>query len=129
VFRKKTNAADYSLAAHVFGALRAWWTQDRIRISPREGQLLTLQAPCILEIHGELVQLTDRVVGQSEGGPYVEYCGIALKDESTCALRVQPHDGSVCWTVNGTTTLLGQHEIIVYGGQSQLRRAARQLVE
>jgi hypothetical protein len=129
VFRKKTNAADHSLAAHVFDALRAWWTQDRIRISPREGQLLTLQAPCILEIHGELVQLTDRVVGQSEGGPYVEYCGIALKDESTCALRVQPHDGSVCWKVNGTTTLLGQHEIIVYGGHRKLRQYSGQLVE
>ena len=121
MFKRKTNTARNSSTAHILDVLHAWWNQDRIRISPREGRLLTLQAPCIVEIHGDLVELTDRIVGQSSGGPDVVYRGKVVNNGATVELCVQPGDADVRWTKKGVTTMLAEHEFIVYDGHSQLQ--------
>ena len=68
--------------------LDAWWRVDRIRIAPREGELLRLRPPSIIVVEGCPAEVLARTVGQSVGGPYVEYECRSATD--ACRLRVQP---------------------------------------
>ncbi len=62
-----------SLSRTLLGCLRAWWRVDRIRASPRDGQLLRLHPPCVIAIGDQRFEIANRVVGQDADGPFVVY--------------------------------------------------------
>ncbi len=53
--------------------LRAWWQVDRIRVSPREGQLLRLRPPCLIQVCSQPLEVTRRRVHRTPRGPWVIY--------------------------------------------------------
>jgi hypothetical protein len=114
VFRKTTNDAGRSLCRLLADALRVWWQQDRIRISPNEGRLLRLQIPCILTVNGNLVELTGRTVFRSSTGNYVVYRGVVTGPGFPCELAVWPEKNLVRWTDRGGTRSLDPGDVEVF---------------
>ncbi len=78
----------------VWKLIRSWWCVDRVRISPREGELLRLDVPCILRIGAKVVQVSKRRVGQKRGSPYVVYEG--CDEHGPCELWVSPVGATTC---------------------------------
>ena len=97
--------------------LRSWWRADRVRLSPGEGRLLRLGAPCILRFGGRYVQVMRRRTGQTPGGPYVCYeCEV---DGQTGELWVEPTGERlpprVAWREGGVVRVLAADEVEVFG--------------
>ncbi len=114
MFGKTTNNAGRSLCRLLADALRVWWQQDRIRISPNEGRLLRLQIPCILAVNGNLVELTGRTVCRSSTGNYVVYRGVATGSQLPCELAVWPEQNVARWTDGGGTRSLDPGDVEVF---------------
>ncbi|MGR9108759.1 MAG: hypothetical protein ACU843_17720 [Gammaproteobacteria bacterium] len=99
-------------------ALKQWWRSDRIRISPGEGRLLRIAAPCILEIDGERWFVEFRESLRDEYGPSISYRCRDEKDRES-EIRVSPssHTGSrneVLWTRDGQVRWLDESEVGIY---------------
>ncbi len=120
MFGKTTSGAGRSLCRLLADALRIWWQQDRIRISPNEGRLLRLQIPCILAIDGNLIELTGRTVCRSSTGNYVVYRGVATGSRFPCELAVEPEQNLVRWTDRGGTRSLDPGDVEVFQPQPGL---------
>jgi hypothetical protein len=97
VFFRKTNDACPSLARTLADAVRVWWRQDDIRASPTEGRLLRIEVPSIVEMEGELFEMTRRVVGQRSDGMYVAYDGRAAAGGTECEFECRPGSRTVRW--------------------------------
>ncbi len=105
------------LFASAVNLLRYWWQVDRIRVSPREGQLLRLRPPCLIKVCSQLVEVRQRSVGQTRQGSYVVYhCG---SEHGPCELRITPvgdrYGPRVRWIANSGEQELSVDEIQVYG--------------
>jgi hypothetical protein len=94
--------------------LCSWWRADRIRVSPRAGELLRLEPPCCLHVSGQYAQILDR--GTRVGGSTVIYrCGtrgepgtlIVKFDSSTSMVAVE-------WRQGGQVTQLAAADVEVF---------------
>ena len=97
MYSRKTDIARPSLVRTLMNAVRAWWRHDDIRLSPYEGRLLRLNVPCMVEVDGELFEITRRTIGQSVEGKYVAYHGTATANDSECELVCRPGHRVVQW--------------------------------
>ncbi len=111
--RLKISGPPQSLTSHLAAAFRAWWGQDRVRVSPREGRLLRLRPPCIVTVDDEIVELTHRGVGRSRGDLYVTYTGVDV-DGQTCELVVVPSQPNVTWRVGEQLRVVSEDDVQVF---------------
>jgi hypothetical protein len=104
------------LCAFVAALVADWWRVDRIRASPREGQLLRLRAPCLLRVGTQLVKIERRSVGQSGDGPYIVYDCSA--EYGPCQLWVTPigrtHRPTLRWVQGGQASELSEEQVEVF---------------
>ena len=114
MFCKRTEMARPSLARTLADAVRTWWQQDDIRVSPCEGRLLGLDVPCIVEVEGQLFEITRRAIGRSSSGKYVAYSGHAAADGSDCEFECRPGNRTVEWRDARGTRSLDERSILVF---------------
>lgn len=97
--------------------LHDWWQVDRVRISPREGQLLRLRPPCLIQVCSQPVEVQQRRVGQTPQGPYIVYH--CRGEFGPSELWVSPvsacHGPRVRWIANGGEQGLSVDDIQVWG--------------
>jgi hypothetical protein len=95
--------------------LRSWWRVDRVRISPREGALLRLQPPCVLEIGNHRVEVVARRETKEEQTVVVYNCNT---DQGPATLRINLADQgcttAVYWQMQGSIYQLSPADIQVY---------------
>jgi hypothetical protein len=99
------------------GLLAAWWRTDRVRISPREGELLRLRPGCVFTVHGVPAEVRARIVVPEFDRPRVSYeCQTELGPAS---LEVDGPDGegrsAIVWSRPGRREVLFEHQIEVFG--------------
>ncbi len=101
----------------LIGLLRSWWLVDRVRVAPREGRLLRLRPPCLIQVRSQTVEVLRRQVGQTANGPYVVYyCHNGLSPCQLWVRLVGSRQGSKVRWVEGSDELeLAVDEIQVYG--------------
>ena len=97
MFFRTTDAARPSLVRTLVDAVRVWWQQDDIRVSPYEGRLLRIEVPCIIEFEGDLFEMTRRSVGRRNDGMYVAYGGQAAACGTECGLECRLGSRTVRW--------------------------------
>lgn len=114
MFFKKAKLARPSLAQTLADAVRTWWHQDDIRVSPYEGRLLRLDVPCIVEVEGDLFEITRRAVLQTVAGKYVSYYGQATADDTPCEFECRPGSRTVRWRDAGGTRSIDERSIGVF---------------
>ncbi|MEO8496092.1 MAG: hypothetical protein ABI614_13560 [Planctomycetota bacterium] len=102
-----------SLAADAASLLRAWWRQDRIRSSPREGQLLRLAPGAILCIAGCTVEVETRDVIETESGSIVRYCCRDADSHPELWISIRPVP-SIVWSCGGKELDLATDDIEVW---------------
>lgn len=62
-----------SLRAGLSYCVQTWWNKDRVRVSPREGRLLRVDAGAILFIERERHQVLGRDTIATKYGPVIRY--------------------------------------------------------
>ena len=96
----------------VVRALRSWWRADRIRVPPREGQLLRLQPGWILILDGCPVEVLERCVCQAAGTEVTYHCA---GERASAELRVAAMDrgrrAAARWQGEGTARILSEEQI------------------
>ena len=111
------------------GLIRAWWTIDRVRISPREGALLRLQPTHVIFVLGEPVEIVRREVDQvtaaskqenpseQEKTTSVRYACCTAVGEASLSVCLAPGDRfpRLVWQAAGRELLLEEHQIEIYG--------------
>lgn len=105
------------------GLIRAWWDVDRVRISPREGQLLRLQPRSVIKVCGEPFEVVERLADcVSEDSPgdresSVYYLCRGGRESGRLHVRVAglEEEQRVVWTVGGRVCPLDVDEIEVFG--------------
>ena len=107
--------------ARVFRLTRSWWKTDRIRVSPNEGALLTLEADAIVLINDRVVQVTGRTVNRFFNDVRIIYdCKV---DSQTAVLTVHLRDGErrpqVNWTIGDVRQELLEQEVSVFRKSAQ----------
>ena len=117
MFRKISHGAIGSVWRAVLGLVAAWWRADRVRISPREGELLRLRPGCVLVIAGKPVEILRRQAFQAGCTEGIRYeCpteeGPALLEVRFCENARQL---AICWSVSGKIETLQEHQIEVFG--------------
>jgi hypothetical protein len=103
----------WQCAGELIDLIRSWWRVDRIRASPREGRLLRLSPPCILCIDAVLVEVHERVVGQTVTGPYVRYDCIGPDGRSELWVMPRGRDQTpeIHWIQGPTRRVLSEADI------------------
>jgi hypothetical protein len=95
----------------------AWWRADRVRISPREGELLRLRPECVLIIAGKPVEVLRRHEVQTRFAQGVRY--ECLTDEGPAELEVRLSENAsrlkISWLVFGRIETLVEHQIEIFG--------------
>lgn len=98
------------------GLVAAWWRTDRIRISPREGELLRLIPGSVFSVFGVAAQVRTRCVIQADEGDIVQYecetdSGLARLD---VWLDHSPGDPRIQWSISGRSNTLHAQQIEVF---------------
>ena len=57
----------------LWALLLAWWSDDRVRVSPNAGRLLRLRVDAIIKVDGEPMRVTHRNMVSDEHGSWVAY--------------------------------------------------------
>lgn len=107
------------MAAGLWSSLRdlfrAWWRVDRIRISPREGRLLRLTPPCLLEYDREIWLVESRAVGTGTTGSYVSYrCSGEGRHALLTVTPASAGREQALWIANGACQAVSADEFEVY---------------
>ncbi len=89
-----------SLAADAVSLFRAWWRQDRIRSSPREGKLLRLAPGAILYIAGRTVEVETRDVFETDQGSILRYRCRDMDSHPELWITVRPVS-QIVWSCDG----------------------------
>lgn len=113
MFKNQRSSFTSSLAADVVSLFRAWWRQDRIRSSPREGKLLRLAPGAILCIAGRTIEVESRDVIETGQGSILRY---RCRDTDICpelwiTLRPVP---LIVWSCGGEELGLTVDDIEVW---------------
>src|SRR5258708_6977634 len=94
-----------------------WWRIDRLRVSPREGELLRLQPGCVLTVNGIPAEVRGRIVLHERDGPRVVY--ECQTEQGPARLEVScpgdEHRLNVFWSGTGRKEALFEHQIEVFG--------------
>jgi len=99
------------------GMIAAWWRVDRVRVSPREGELLRLRPKSLVTVDGVPAEVLRRkeMCGTLTQGVLYE-CqtadGMALLD-----IRISKAAGrlEISWSLSGRGEVLLEHQIEVFG--------------
>lgn len=94
----------------------SWWRIDRIRTSPRDGQLLRLSPGTIVSVRSRLAEVVGRSVCQTGDGPSVVYQCRTVGGAAMLSVRPMG-DGryaSLQWSENGATDLIDEESVEVY---------------
>lgn len=98
--------------------LQQWWRADRVRISPRSGQMLRIEPPCILEIEGLRLAVQSREVFVDSDLPCIRYACCDEQGRSSEILARPPMNADsqtlVEWITNDRRQLLDENEIGIY---------------
>jgi hypothetical protein len=98
--------------------VKSWWRDDRIRVSPREGRLLRLHAPCYLLIGGMLVQVLERESRSQESNGRASVVYSCWTSSGPGELLVEPGDFSnaslVIWCHKGCAENVLEAEIEIF---------------
>lgn len=115
--RKSSNGSIRSVCRACLGLVAAWWRTDRVRISPREGELLRLRPECVLSIAGKPVEVLRRHEVQTLSAQGVAY--ECRTDEGPARLEVRLTENGnqieIRWSVSGRNEALDEHQIEVFG--------------
>jgi hypothetical protein len=97
--------------------IAGWWRADRVRISPREGELLRLQPVCLVTIAGRPVEVLRRqeVVTLQTRGVRYECRTEAGPAHLDIRLRESASRLEICWSVFGRIEALPEHQIEIFG--------------
>ncbi|MDA1053992.1 MAG: hypothetical protein O3C40_26380 [Planctomycetota bacterium] len=90
MFKNQRSSFTASLAADAVSLLRAWWHQDRIRSSPREGKLLRLAPGAILCVHGRTIEVEQRDVFETDQGSILRFRCRDTDSHPELWIQVQP---------------------------------------
>jgi hypothetical protein len=101
--------------------LLAWWHRDAIRVSPREGRLLRLQPPCIINIDEHEILVEKRTVADHPQGAQVIYDGHIRSNRRATSLTIAVGSSNVAWTIDGSTLNVAVDEIIAFEPTSRYR--------
>jgi hypothetical protein len=117
VSRKNNNGPIWSVCRACVGLVAAWWRIDRVRISPREGELLRLRPECVLIIAGKPVEVLRRQEVETSCAQGVRY--ECRTDEGTAQLEVRKSENAnrleISWLFSGRIEALQEHQIEVFG--------------
>jgi hypothetical protein len=102
--------------------IRAWWDVDRVRISPREGQLLRLQSGSVIRICGEPFEVVERLedgvseesAGERESSVYYLCRGGCVSGRLQVRLAGSGELRAV-WTVGMRVCALDVDQVEVFG--------------
>jgi hypothetical protein len=107
------------------GLIAAWWRTDRVRISPREGELLRLRPDCLLMIAGQTVEVRRRLEVQNLCTQGVRY--ECRTDEGPAQLDVRLSENAnrleIYWSIAGRIETLCEHQIEVFGYDECLQKS------
>ena len=97
--------------------LHSWWQVDRIRVSPREGGLLRLRPPCLIQLCSQSVEVQRRRVDRDSEEPCIVYD--CLGPFGPGELRVRPvgvREGpQLRWIGNWGEQVLSADDIQLWG--------------
>ena len=90
-----------------------WWQQDRIRSSPRQGQLLRLAPGAILCVQGRTIEVEQRDVFETQHGRRVRYgcAGTDARSELWIQIEGTP---TITWSSDGVEQNLSADDIEVW---------------
>jgi hypothetical protein len=117
------------------GLLRRWWQSDRIRISPREGELLRLQPRGLLLIGDQRVRIESRRVMSGRAPARVIYECSGENGPATLQVELLQELGTtkIDWYCSGQVHRLSPLDITVYVEQNDpavsIRQAAKRSSE
>ncbi len=116
MFSRNDTRAGLSLWKELWHTIISWWRIDRIRSSPRDGELLRLSPGTIISVRSRLAEVVGRSVCQCDGGSSVVYqCRTA---DGEAVLSVRPlgsgRYATLQWSENGSTEVLDEESIEVY---------------
>ena len=99
------------------GLIADWWCADRVRISPREGELLRLQSVCLVTIAGRPVEVLARQEVQSDRSHGVRY--ECRTEDGRAHLHVRFSENAsrleIGWSTAGRIEALLEHQIEIFG--------------
>jgi hypothetical protein len=98
--------------------VKSWWRKDRIRVSPREGRLLRLHAPCHLLIRDIPVQVLERKSQPQESDGRLSVVYSCWTSSGPGELLVEPDEFSnaprIVWRYQGCAESVPEAEIEVF---------------
>lgn len=96
--------------------LRSWWMSDRIRISPRAGELLRLRIGDLVEIAGDDWEIVSRTVRDTLAGAelHLECQHAEVTGRLRCAVTEQGTLEKLEWSASGRQRRLLAEEIQVW---------------
>lgn len=108
-----TEAPLRTLRCALLDLLSSWWRVDRIRVSPREGELLRLEPGSVIAVKGVGVEIRTK---RSTGSGVTYDC---QTDDGPAQLEVGLSDDAfrynIFWSAAGLSQALAVHEIEVFG--------------
>jgi hypothetical protein len=114
---RTARGAYLQLLRALSGLIAGWWRSDRIRISPREGELLRLQPGSILMVNGIVAEIRSRAVIHASRGNGVHY--ECQTEHGSARLKVPFPDGEqrvdIIWSAAGRNQSLLECQIEVFG--------------
>jgi hypothetical protein len=102
-----------SLIADVVSFLRAWWRQDRIRSSPREGKLLRLVPGAVLSIDGRMLEVEQRDLMPTKASQLLRLRCRGVEGHSELWIHFDS-DVELVWNCNGKETTISEDEVEVW---------------
>ncbi len=114
--RKKSNGPLRSLCRACLGLIAAWWRADRVRISPRAGQLLRLRPNSLVFIRGQTVEVLTRQESQASDEHRICYECRTEIGPARLDVRIRADAGrlEIRWFDSGQIELLEEHQIEVF---------------
>ncbi len=97
--------------------LGAWWRIDRIRVSPRDGELLRLEPGSLLTVKGVPAEVRQKQSVDGPGGSRIRYECHAESGSARLEVRFVD-EGSpleIIWSASGKREALFAHQIEVLG--------------
>jgi hypothetical protein len=106
-----------SLCRACLDLIADWWRADRVRISPREGELLRLQPICLAMIEGRLVEVLGRQEVQSDQAHSVRYECRTEEGPAHLEVRFSENTGrlEIGWSISDRSEALSEHQIEIFG--------------
>ncbi len=106
-----------SMCRACLGLIADWWRADRVRVSPREGELLRLQPACLVTIDGRPVEVLGRQEVQSDRANGVRYECRTEEGPAHLDVRFSEIAGrlEIGWSMSGRIEALLEHQIEIFG--------------